>query len=139
MTDTLSTSPEAERATWQYRAVLACQGNQTRRGCVLLAVIGKPARHPPCFGPSALITPEGYVLSAFVNRAGQTHKGAMVNTVEGLRSEWNRLADEIGATPEERNEMFDELRRWVAHDYRLLTRRKDEEIEAQGLKNGGLW
>ncbi len=103
---------------WRYRAVNATRGNQTMLGCILLAVINRPAKNPPWFGPTCVINPEGVVLSNFVDRHNTMHVALPVCTVPELVDEFRRLADTCNMTDSERQEMVDELRKWVSVDYR---------------------
>lgn len=117
-TPKLTPRQEAERASWQYRAIEATRGNTTRAGAILLAALGKNAKHPPGFGPSCVITPDGVVLSNFVDRHGVMHVGLAVCDVEDLISNFRRLAEHCKFNDEEHEALFSTLRKWVIIDYR---------------------
>jgi hypothetical protein len=111
-------SPEEERATWQYRAVAATKGNQSQLGCILLAVIGKNAKHPPQFICGASITSDGFIMCSFVDRDGVGHMGAFVGSVSDLVTNFRGLADFLKLNDVDRTEMFDKVRAWIKTDYR---------------------
>ena len=103
---------------WQYRAVEALRGNQQAMGAVMIAVLGKAAMHrPPRSGHQAMINAQGIVIAPYENRHGAVGL-ARVATVQELRGEFNKLADKLHFTDTERNEMFGELRKWIAFDER---------------------
>jgi|CXWL01.1.fsa_nt_gi hypothetical protein len=108
----------AERNTWQYKAVEATRGNQSRLGCILLAVLGRPAKHPPQFGSSATITSDGFVMADFVGRDGRGHMGARVCGADELRDNFRGLADHLKLDDANREAMFKAVRQWIAVDYR---------------------
>lgn len=117
----LTPSQEAERQTWQYRAVAATRGNQTLLGTLLLAVMGKEPKGAPKWGHTAIIKLDGRVVADFQNRRGACYANVEVGTIPEIGSWFNRLADEIKATDEERMAMFGELRKWMAIDERALS------------------
>lgn len=120
----LTEAQERERLTWQYRAIAATKGQTTRLGTILLAVMGKTLdtglRNPPSYGPSAVITVDGYVISNFVDRRGQMHVGALVGTLEDVLVNFRNLADVLKLDDKDREDMFMQLRMWISHDYRNL-------------------
>lgn len=109
---------EAARQSWVYRAIEATHGNQTKLGCILLSVIGKPCKSPPWLGPSCVITEEGLVIANFVGRDNKMHEGRVICDVQDLIDNFRGLADHIDASDTDRVEMFDELRKWVSKDFR---------------------
>lgn len=111
---------EAERQTWQYRAVQATRGNQTMLGTIVLAVIGRNAKHPPWFEPGAEIADDGILLANFVDRGLRDHGLVPVARLSQVVDEFRRLADHIKLTDDERKSMFDALRKWIAKDHRAL-------------------
>lgn len=122
----LTTRQEAERQTWQYRAVLATRGNQTQLGCLVLAVIGKEPKGPPKYGHTATIKDidgAAIITADLMNNRGVSYADVVVGTVQQVAGEFNRLADTIKATDEERLDMFNELRKWISVDERALKER----------------
>lgn len=108
---------------WRGRGVIVTRGNQTLPGCIFLAVIGKAASNPPRIVSGAEIRKDGQVIAAMQSRQmkeGESELLALCDTVL-LRDTWNRLADAIQATDDERAEMFDELRKWILKDWRATS------------------
>ncbi len=109
---------EAARATWQYRAIAATRGNQSKLGTILIAILGRQRQTRPQFGSSATITSDGFVMSRFIGRDGEGHEGAFVCGVADLTRNFRGLADHLKLRDGERGEMFTALRQWIALDYR---------------------
>lgn len=109
---------EAARQSWQYRAIEATKGNQTKLGCILLSVIGKPCKSPPWFGPTCVVTEEGLVIANYVDRLNTMHEARIVCELAELVSNFRGLAEHINASDTDIVEMFDLLRKWVAKDFR---------------------
>lgn len=117
----LTARQEAERLTWQYRAVQATRGNQTMLGTILLAAIGRNAKNPPWFEPGAEIDADGILMANFVGRDRiDNHQLVPVAKLDAVLTEFNHLADAIKATDDERIAMFEALRKWIAKDHRAL-------------------
>lgn len=115
----LTASQEAERKTWQYRAVLATRGNQTRLGCILLAVLQRSAGHSaPRFGHAAEITADGMVVSRFQQKDGTMHAVHYVCRIAEMIEMFRRLADTLQLDGFERECLFVEVRRWITKDHR---------------------
>lgn len=110
---------EAERQSWQYRAINQLRGNQTPLGALLLGVIGRNAKHPPWVESGLTIDVDGMCYLDFVNKRYEEIKNMPFIHVEDLKDGWNRLADTIRASDAERVAMFDELRKYVLRDLRL--------------------
>lgn len=114
----LTDRQEAERATWQYRAIEATRGSQTRIGAVLLAVIGQQRRTRPRFGDRAVILKTGEVCASMIDRYGGEHPAVPVCTVTELQEGFSHLADELKLSDADRISMFATVRGWVAVDQR---------------------
>lgn len=106
------------REGWRFRAIETTRGNSTTIGTLLLAVIGRHSRRPPWFGPTCVITPDGYVLSNFVDRYGTMHPAALVCGIEDMIDGFRRLADRLKLNDKDREELFDQLKKWVSVDHR---------------------
>ena len=119
MTTEAEERAEVERATWQYRGVKRTRGNQTMMGCLFLAVIGRNAANPPWVESAITILEDGACLVNFVNRERTEYTNLKFCHVTDLKDQFNRLADEINATDEERVAMFGELRKFIKEDRRL--------------------
>ena len=110
---------EAERDTWQYKAVEATRGQQSRLGCILLAVIGKRLKNPPKFGPCAVILKEGQVVANYQSKDGTYHREQFVCDVADLIANFRGLADHLNFTDAERVALFDAVRKWIVRDERV--------------------
>lgn len=113
----LTERQELERASWQYKAIQATAGNQTRLGTILLAAIGRSAKHPPWFGNSAVITSDSFVMCDFTDKRYTQHSGAFVCSVTELRDNFRGLADHLKLGDKDREAMFAKVREWISHDY----------------------
>ncbi len=113
--------PKEEKETWAYKAVLALRGNQTIAGCILLSVLGKTPKHPPRIYTTASIDYDGRV---WVGMQRLNYEKGMVclGLVGDVRDEFRRLADHLKLNDGERQDMFDELRKWHAIDLRAMTK-----------------
>lgn len=112
-------TPEEERESWQYRAVAATRGNTSQLGALVIAILKRPGRQaPPAFGPSAVITPDGFVMSNFVDKHGMVAVGVVVGSVDEVVGNFRGLADHLKLNDAERQEMFDLMRDWISTDYR---------------------
>ena len=109
---------EAERQSWQFRAVLATRGNQTLMGTVVLAVIGRNAKNPPWIEEPFTILADGTVITDVVTRDRWLHKNQPLFHVSDLVSEFRRLADHLRLSDDDRIAMFAELRKFIKLDMR---------------------
>lgn len=116
MSDSLET--QIARQNWRYRAIEATKGNQSKLGCIVLAILGRAATNPPWFGPTCVITPDGYVLANFVDKERRLHEGYLIGDVEDFVGNLRGLADHLRLTDDERVEFFEQAQKWVAVDYR---------------------
>lgn len=117
--DKIIDKQEAERATWQYRAVEATGGPKSLLGAILLAVLKKQRNTRPQFIGNATITSDGFVMCSFVTRDGEHKHSAFVCDVPDLVRNFRGLADHLKLTDAERNELFLAVRNWIATDYRI--------------------
>jgi hypothetical protein len=109
----------AERNSWQYRAIAATRGNQTRLGALVIAVMGKAPKNPPAFARrGANIDPHGYVLCNFAARDGTVTHNALVGHWRELRDNFRGLADHLQLDDAEREDMFRCVRDWIYLDLR---------------------
>lgn len=116
----LTEAQAIERASWQYKVIAATHGNQSRLGCIMLAVMGRNAKHPPQFGANANITSDGFVMADFVGKDGRYHHGALVGDVRDLIGNMRGLADHLKLDDKDREAMFKAVRGWIARDYRTV-------------------
>lgn len=109
--------PATER--WQHRAVKETGGNSTLMGCFVLAILGwQHGRKPPRFGSRAVINAGGMVFSNAQNADGRMFKNECLGRLQDLTDSFRGLADRLKLNDLEREEMFEELRKWFAHDAR---------------------
>lgn len=118
--------PEAEtldqflqRGTWQYRAVESTLGNQSKLGCILLAVLGK-SRDKRAFSEAAGLTKEGYVIAGWYDRDGAYRGLVKVCDVQELCDNFSGLADHLQLSDADRIALFAAVRNWIAVDERAI-------------------
>lgn len=107
--------------TWQARCLR--QTADPRPGVlhyVLRAVLGQQLSKPPGFGPSCVISPDGYVLTNAVGADGSLTVGFDLGHVKKLTDQFRALADVLRLEDAERRALFRELRQWVKVDYRTI-------------------
>lgn len=117
---------------WKDRARLSTSGGLH---LLMKAICGRPAYHyhgdnlvahySPGFGPSCVIAENGLVIANFIDVRGRPHVGQSLGTTIEFRNMLRRLADRIECSDAERREMFDEVTKWVAVDYRAIVDRDD--------------
>lgn len=106
---------------WKIRAVTATKGNQSRLGCILICMLGYMPKNPPRMRGLAVITSDGRVL-VDCQLAGQAQFFATdIGSVEEVRDNMRGLADHLKLSDADRVEMFDELRKWFARDFRATS------------------
>lgn len=112
-----------ERGTWQYKAIAATNGNRTKLGMILLAVLGiAPSNAPRLVCPTAVIDANGWVWSWFQSPddpPGVADQVPLVSTTN-LRDSLNKLADRIKMTDAQREELFSLVRKWIERDERAI-------------------
>lgn len=121
MTTEAEERAEAIRQTWQYRCVAATQGNSSLLGCILLSVIGRNARHPPWIESGVTIDADGVCYVNFVDKTYTEYVNAPICVVEDLINNFKGLADTLKLSDADRVALFDELRKWVVKDMRIVT------------------
>lgn len=129
MTETTKERRERERASWQYRAIEATQGPNTKLGAILLAVLRKQRNTRPQFVGSATITSDGFIMCDFIAGNGRYHYGAFVCAVEDLVHNFRGLAEHLRLKDSEAEEMFNEVRSWIGRDYRVDGRNKANDLK----------
>lgn len=111
---------EAVRQSWPYRAIERTRGNQTLLGTILLSIIGRVASNPPTAGMTAIIDRDGVVRTNMVGRDHKAYVGVPIGTVEHFVANLRRLADDLQLADADRVAMFDQARKWVSHDFRVI-------------------
>src|SRR5882672_10759953 len=91
----LTAEQEAIRSGWEYRSILACRGNQTVDGCLLIAFNGKMSSNPPRIMSGAKINVDGQVFCTQQMKPGDENIQPMAYlcTVDELMEKFSRLAD----------------------------------------------
>lgn len=111
---------ELARSSWQYRAIEATHGNQSRLGTILLAALDRSANNPPWFGRHAAITSDGFVLCDFMSKSRGMCPGAFVGSLAEVRDNFRGLADHLKLSDTEREDLFKAVRGWLATDHRAI-------------------
>lgn len=113
-------TPTDEQASWQYKAIVATRGNQTLLGAIFLQIIGKQAKHPPQIVGTATVDEDGLCWTLLRAQHGVEAAQGIVclGEIGAIVDEFRRLADFLKLADDERIELFDELRKWVAVDLR---------------------
>lgn len=75
-------------------------------------------RLPPAFGPSCVITPDGYVLTNMIDKDGRGHTGYSLGEIRQFVDNCRRLSDAACICDADREAFFAELRKWVTADNR---------------------
>lgn len=126
-TPRLTEAQEAERATWQYRAIDRCKGNQTWMGRVLLSALGRVPNNPPWYGLTAVISVDGFLFTIFVDKDRHADL-ACVGEVSKIVDAFKRLADVLDFSEEDTIAMFKEVQRWVSKDYRAINNKEGDDL-----------
>jgi hypothetical protein len=104
---------------WQLRLLIQLRGNQTKYGCVLVAVMGHAPDHAPRYVSNAIVDTEGNVVAAFQGRNMLGADFVVVDKIEDFVENWRRIADEAKLSDDERVDLFKELRLWINDDARV--------------------
>lgn len=114
---------EAQRQTWQYKAVAATRGNQSRLGLIVLGIIGKTPQNPPflMLRPGLVITEDGDVLCDWIGSANAPIVATCLGDITEVRDNLRRLADHLKLSDPDRIAMFEALQRWVYKDFRATS------------------
>jgi hypothetical protein len=121
VTDAASDEAAQVREGWAYRLIEALRGNQTLMGAMVIAIAGRAPHHPPRILTGAVVSVDGYLM---VNFEGRGKPGealpSVIGQVEAVRDEFRKVCDKIGLPDEERIKFFDEFRKWIVKDWRIL-------------------
>lgn len=103
---------------WHRDAIAATQGNNSKLGSILLAALGhQPPSGKRMFSRTAVITSGGSVVANYVDKYGDLHTDQFVCSVRDLRDNFRNLADTIKMNDADREDMFNVIRNWIAHDH----------------------
>lgn len=110
---------EQVRASWQYRAIAVLKSHTTIAGCILLAALKRRPSNPPFFEGQAVINRVGGIYAdLYIDGLGRAWAQQPVTSVTALREKFNRVADDLKLSDEERKEMFLALQSWIRKDER---------------------
>lgn len=112
----------AERKSWQYRAITYAHGNKSELGALIIAIMGRTV-NPPCFHPGgAKITAEGIVIGLFRKELGQDWQPRKIyENVQAFTDIFRGLADALDLNDGERLAMFEEVRKFIRTDERVVS------------------
>lgn len=111
---------------WKERVLRETDTNNRRLlHLILRAVLGRRPPRPPAFGPTCVITPDGYVLTNAIHADGTPEVGFCLGTTIQVRDQLRALADVLDLSDEDRVAMFAEFGKWVAVDNRAIFDRDD--------------
>jgi len=106
---------------WKLKTVRSTMGNQSRLGCILIAVLGQMPKHPPRIRGGAIITSDGLVIADMELRNGKGFLATPLGDITEIRDNFRCLADHLKLGDDERRELFIELQKWIVKDYRATS------------------
>lgn len=118
------------REHWQHRAVRETGGNKTLMGCYVLAILGwQHGRKPPRLGSKAVIDENGVAFSHMQDINGTMHRMHCLGSVQDITDSFRGLADHLKLDDADRVAMFEELKKWFAHDARANQSNEERGLE----------
>ena len=105
--------------SWQFRVILASMPDTL--GVIVRAVLAKSTAVGFAYGTTATIDKDGMVRSNRRDVDGMVHRNFPVGTSTAVRDEFRKLADHCKLTDQDREALFDELRKWIARDDRAIS------------------
>ena len=124
---------EIFRGQWWVRALLATEHDKL--GLILRAAMAKPTEDPPWLGPSAIVDPNGMVLSNWVDEHNHMTFAVAVCTLEELVNHARDLCDQLRFTQLEAAALFATLRQWVTVDARPETEQPEDRVPLEYRKD----
>lgn len=115
---------EIERAAerWEIKALTYQRANQTKLGCILIAVLGRMPENPPRVGlTGAIITEGGMVCCDMQLNPCASFKLTAIGTTKELVDELRQLCDKLKLPDVDREAMFALVRKWIVKDYRAVS------------------
>lgn len=115
-------NPGGAGESWKLRAIRATKGNQSRLGCLLIAILLRTPVNPPRIRGTAVISADGIVI-ADMQLAGQAPfwYATKLGGIDEMISNFRGLADHLKLTDTEREEMFTLFRQWISKDFRATS------------------
>lgn len=111
---------------WKSRAIALLHGNKSMTGCLLIAVLGRKV-NPPCIAPANIETGYPRILKdgrvQFLYKATLQSEWAFdYEPVIEMRDRFRHLADALDLSDSDRIAMFDELKRFLVKDERVISK-----------------
>lgn len=103
---------------WKLRAIKATRGNQTFTGVLLLAVLGRAASNAPRIVSAGMIDKSGGVFAFYQHRPEDAARMRKLCEIGEYIDRFRFLSDHILCTDVDREEMFREVKMWIAEDHR---------------------
>lgn len=127
-------TPEQEKRTWQYKAIAYTHGNQSQLGALVIAMLQRN-RGAPCFLPAGrsivvdgvsmdggiTITADGRCVVTYLAGNGDPPRREVLYSTTELQDIFRGLADVLELTDNERMAMFDELKKFIVKDLRVVS------------------
>lgn len=114
-TDSMITDPGMP---WKWRLMRAALGTTT--GLIVMTILAKQPKRGPALGQHCIIDKEGWI-KAQVRKDGQWVGQVRIGTVANVRDALRHLADHCKIDDAQRNELFEELRKWIKKDERATS------------------
>lgn len=103
---------------WTWRVLYASMGTTT--GAIVMAMLAKVPKYGRAYGQTCDILTNDIVITPHrIN--GLWTEQRPIGTITAVRDNMRRLADHCKLDDEEREALFDELRKWVRKDYRAVS------------------
>ena len=117
---------------WKAKAIRATKGNQSRLGCIIIALCGLVPKHPCRIRPvtylpngetigGMLISRTGMCVVDMELQNGQGYLATPIGDVEEVRDNLRGLADSLKLSDAERIDMFMELQKFIIRDFRATS------------------
>lgn len=112
-------------APWEIKLIKRSRANSSQIGCAVLAILDLKISTGWCFGPAAVITPDGYLLTNVRDANGEVHAAHPLQADDGgemqiseFVDKLRRLCDDAQVDDQERIAFFNKARTWIKHDNR---------------------
>ena len=106
-----------QKHSWQFRVMLA-SFTQDPEGAMTRAVLGRNMRTGLRYALTAQIDREGMVRASVQTHDGEVYARMPIGSLIAVRDAFRRLADHCRLSDQERNEFFEEIRKWISTDER---------------------
>ena len=101
---------------WWGPAILLTGGRNTWQGTLLLAILGSK-KGRPSYGPSAIVTPNEVVRSAYTDREGKTVDARDICTLSAYRSFLYQIAARLQLSDADCADLFNKARAYISTDF----------------------